>query len=81
MDRTLTKLTNIRGPVGPAGPPGPTGAQGPQGPPGNPDASPDATAETKGIVKLSGDLTGTADEPLVADPPITLSTLFRNALA
>lgn len=79
-ERTLVKLTNIRGPQGPPGPAGPAGEPGPPGASGNPDSSPDATTERKGLVQLAGDLTGTADEPLVKNPSITLSTLFRNAL-
>ena len=57
--------------VGPAGPPGLPGAPGadglpgPQGPPGSSPTVGDATTTAKGIVKLAGDLSGTADVPTV----------------
>lgn len=41
------------------------GLAGPQGPPGSSSAASDATSTVKGIVKLTGDLSGTADSPTV----------------
>ncbi len=42
--------------------------------PGSPTV-PDASATDKGKIKLAGDLTGTADEPLIADGKITSTKL------
>lgn len=48
---------------GPQGEPGPQGEQGPQGPSGA--GAEDATAAVKGVLRLTGDLGGTADAPTV----------------
>lgn len=38
---------------------------------------PDATTTTKGKVKLAGDLTGTADEPIIADNKVVTSKILN----
>lgn len=63
--------TGATGPQGTAGTPGQDGATGPQGPSGTAGATGpagptiDATAISKGVVQLAGDLGGTADTPTV----------------
>jgi hypothetical protein len=41
---------------------------------------PDATVNSKGVVRLSGDLTGTADLPLIANNAITKSKIADNSV-
>lgn len=44
-------------------------------------ASPDATTTVKGRVQLAGDLTGTADAPLIADGKITTAKIADSAVS
>ena len=76
--------TGSTGPTGPAGFATNTGSTGPTGPVGS---VPDATTSSKGIIQLSGDLTGTATEPKLKnfvinlDNDITLFTFIGKSLA
>jgi hypothetical protein len=72
------------GPAGPTGPVGPTGPQGPKGDKGDTGATgppaPDASASVKGILKLAGDLTGTADLPRLAAGAVDSSKILDGSI-
>ncbi len=55
----------VTGATGPSGSAGLAGATGPIGPQGATGPTTDATTSSKGVVRLAGDLAGTADTPTV----------------
>ena len=83
-ERGPTGSTGSTGPTGSTGSTGPTGAIGPagvgstgstgpsgaRGPTGSGGTTDDATETTKGIIKLAGDLVGTADKPTLKITPV-----------